>query len=562
MRYLSLILILTTIKSWAVITSPILQKACINFNDSIVTISWTEVTDACNSFVSYDLYGNENGGAYLKLATITNKAIVEYPHSISNINTNRKYYLITHSACGGLDSLTSDTISIDITYPNVTEIDSVSYDVNTQNIIAGWQSNPSTDTKGYQIYNFSSGNGDSIGFTKDTFYTVTKNPNNDFPVVLAPIDSCNLSAILSRPHQVMRLNSTFDTCKREISINWSLYQGWSKIDSQRLYLRTNNQNYNIDTTLSGTTTARQLKNIQLGDTFCFYIRAYTKSGAITSSSNISCVETRKLIKPSYLYLSNVTVKNNKDVEIEWVIDNERDQKLFNIYKSTNNSSFQLLKTTTTTKSTTYREVDNATDVHSKSYTYYVEVVNKCDETTKTSLKSNSILFKNNPNVTHTTYNNFDGGIKEYKLLRLSNNGSTWNTFYTSEFPILLDNLDSTGCYLVEAHEKLNSFNFNRISTSNTRCVYDSLVVDVPTGINTTGSNNRFVILGKGIDHSRSYYKIFNRWGELIAFNPTNTEWYPEYRNTKITTSVYIYVVQLYGVQGEKKTLKGTLYVVQ
>ena len=215
------------------VTLPIkMLRACIDYDNDIVTISWIPPTDDCGSFEKNVIYGSENLGPFEKIAEITDLSISEYPHTLTVQNTSWRYYITTHTDCGGSESLESDTIRIDITYPTNIELDSISYDLTTQNIIAGWQPNPSVDTKHYELYDYSSGSGDFLGKTSFLDFNISNVRGGRFPVVLATLDSCNLSSLLSTPHETTFLSGTIDTCTRSINLQWRRYIGWGDIDSQ------------------------------------------------------------------------------------------------------------------------------------------------------------------------------------------------------------------------------------------------------------------------------------------------------------------------------------------
>ncbi|MBT8326506.1 MAG: gliding motility-associated C-terminal domain-containing protein [Bacteroidia bacterium] len=560
MRYLLVILSFLAINASAVQNAPTLLRACINYTDSIVTVTWDAPTDVCGSFTNYSLYGNENGGAFFKIADIPDIAIVEYPHTINNKNAIRSYFIRVLTLCDGQDSATSDTLYVDIVYPANIQLDSVSYDVATQNIIAGWKKNPSKDTKAYQLYDYSSGNGDSIGYTIDTFFTVTTNPNNVFPVVIATLDSCNLTSLISSPHKVMKLNSSIDTCKREIALSWTSYVGWQSIDSQFIMVSVNGGSFTKHSTISGGSTSFTYDGFVLGDTFCFFIRASTESNLITSSSNISCIETRKLEKPSFVYLERVSVDDNKTISIEWTTDNTKDQAYFKVFRGLASNMFDEEFNVTANTNLSYNLNDVLVDVQNEYYSYAISTINKCEEVTATSNTSNSILLKTVPIVSHNNYSGWDGSTDTYTLQK--KNGSTWNDIETDVFPIASDYSDSSGCFRIRADEKINQYGSSAISYSNESCIQDSLRFYVPTGINPQSENNSFVVLGTGIDHSKSTYEIYNRWGMRLAQNNTNIPWKAEYQGSLVPPGIYVYIVHLYGYLGEKESAKGTVYVIR
>lgn len=537
-----------------------LLRACINYNDSIVTISWKSAADNCSSFSHYSIYEQQNSGLYSRIATITDLSIVEYPHKISDQNANRNYYIVTAQACNGTDSLFSDTLKVDVTYPEPQLLDSVSYDLLTQDIIAGWRKNTSRDTKRYQLYDFSSGNGDSLTTTTDTFDTISKSPAKVFPLVIAAIDSCDLSTLLSTPHRVSTLNTSIDTCKNEITLTWSKYLGWSQIDSQVVYVNINNQGFTQHTSLNESFNSLVFNDFVLGDELVFFLRSFTASGKTSSSSNTSTITTRKLSVPSVVYLNNVTVVNDNYVEIEFTVDNEQDQLNYVIERSLDGSLFNVISSMSTSYVADYFVNDNNIDVDNQAYLYKVSSVNKCFDTVAFSNVSGNILYKLKPSSSHNPYTGWNGNVSYYETQK--QHGSTWNAvkMYTDDTP---NYADSIGCYRTVAYEKGNALNMgNAISTSNVNCNQPSLEVEAPSALNLNSTNNRFVLIGEGIDHSTSYYQIFNRWGEKIFQAPTNQSWYAEANNEVVQNGLFTYVAMVYGVKGEKLTITGTIYVIR
>jgi gliding motility-associated-like protein len=557
-------LLFLTIQSFAITGPPQILRACINSKDSTVSISWRPPSDACASFTHYSIFASYNGGAFTKIISIPLLSVSEYPHKINNSSTKWQYYLRIYTLCDGLDSLQSETLDIDIQRPQALELDSVSYDLATQNITAGWSQNPSPDTKLYKIYNFSSGNGDSIGVTTNTNFTVSYNPSTAFPVVIATLDSCNLSSVLSLPHVPTRLTGTLDSCKRQISFNWTPYQGWSTIDSQTLFVSVNNSVYIRHSATSGGANTLTYNNLYLGDRLSFYIRSYTKASSITSSSNLLTFKTRKHNAPANLYLSNVNVKQ-ETLEVSFKVTDLNDTWKFTLHKGTNqNLLFPESQITPIGNTLDYQHVDYQVSVDQSKYYYRIEAQDKCGFTLSFSNISCNMLLEIGDKLIHNPYIEWREGVDNYELQHSNDNGSTWNTLQTSRATFNTnDYQDSSGCFRVLAFEKPNnSFNTASVSSSNTVCVQDDMTSYVVTAVNPGGDNNRFVIAGKGIDHSTSFYQVYNRWGELLVQKPTDQAWDLTYKEQIIPSDRYIYVVKLYGFRGEKKTEKGILNVIR
>ncbi len=564
MKLLSIILLFLTIQSFGIKGPPQILRACINSKDSIVTISWRPPADACASFTHYTLFASYNGGVFVNIASIPYLFISEYPHKINNSSTKWQYFLRIYSLCDGTDSSQSETLSIDIERPKEIQIDSLSYDLTTQNIIAGWSTNPSADTKIYKIYNFSSGNGDSIGVTTSTSYTVSYQPAIQFPVVIATLDSCNLSSVLSSPHKPIELTGFIDTCKRQITFNWTPYQGWSTIDSQTLFVSINNSTFTRSSTMSGSTTSLTYNDIDLGDRLSFIIRSYTKSGTISSSSNLLTFVTRRPIAPLNLYLSNITV-NDQKLEVYFKVTKINDTWQMRILKGTNRKDLTGLFTINKENIIVDNlYIDENVNVAETQYFYQIESLDKCNTLLSVSNISSNIVLQIGDKLRHNEYEGWINGAKDYELIQSLDNGSTWNTVRISE-DILSTTLlpDDAGCFVVQALETPNTtFNTTSISRSNTVCVVEEMTSFIVTAVNPTSTNNRFTISGRGINHSTSFYQIYNRWGQLLVQHHTNESWDLVYNEQIIPLGRYIYVVHLYGILGEKQIVKGTLNVIR
>jgi gliding motility-associated-like protein len=316
--------------------------------------------------------------------------------------------------------------------------------------------------------------------------------------------------------------------------------------------------------MSGSTTNLTYNDIALGDRLSFIIRSYTKSGIISSSSNLLTFVTRRPIAPLNLYLSNITV-NDEKLEVYFKVTEINDTWQLRILKGTN-------RTNLTDMFTINKEdiivdnlyIDENVNVAETRYYYQIESLDKCNTLLSVSNISSNIVLQIGDNLEHNEYDGWINGVKEYELLQSLDNGSTWNTVRVSE-ELLSSNLIPTaaGCFIVQASETPNNtFKTTSISRSNTVCIVEEMTSFIVTAVNPTSANNRFTITGSGINHSTSFYQIYNRWGELLVQNPTNESWDLVYNQQLIPLGRYIYIVHLYGTLGEKKIVKGTLNVIR
>lgn len=554
--FIIIALFISTIAS-AITLPPKMLRACIDYDNDVVTISWVPPLDNCNSFEKNVIYGSENLGPFKKIAEITDLSISEYPQALTIQSTFWRYYIITHTDCGGSDSLGSDTIGVDIKYPTNIGLDSISYDVTTQNIIAGWQPNPSVDTKHYELYDYSSGSGDFLGKTTMLDFDITSVRGGRFPVVLATLDSCNLSSLLSAPHETAFLSSTIDTCTRSINLQWKLYIGWGDLDSQAIYLSVNKGAFFKAKSMDGKQTNSIYEGITLGDTLTFFIRSYKKDKS--TSSNTNHFETRKLIEPEELTLKLVDVKDNNLI-ISWLCKNQNDTKEFYILFSEDSSSFRKLTVIPRTLgSEKYSFKDETNNPNVRSFYYYITSIDKCNDISLTSARSASLFLDTSKSIIHNRYIGWESGVANYGIEK--EKSFTWNTDQENTEPFEQSNISGmSGCFRITAKE--NGQNEQNIARSNVVCSVIPLNFYVTTALNPNGPNNRFVVKGRGIDKEKSEFLIYNRWGELISRGNLNQEWGGEYKNKKVSSGIYMYIVKVYGNNGEYKEEKGTVNVVR
>ena len=564
MRFILILTLFLNLTTKAVQDPPVLVRACLNFDTDIVTLTWRPPLDLCGSFTKYSIYASFDFGPFTKLDDINNISIKEYPHALTQADKKWRYYITVHTLCDGLDSARSNEIAINDANRSVVELDSLSYDLQSQDIIAGWKPNPSPDGKSYKLFDFTS-NADSIGETNNTFANITRFRSGSFPVVLSTVDSCNLTAEHSKPHRAVTLNGTIDTCDRSITLRWNQYIGWDQIDSQVLFISINGSPFIPDTTFTSGTNSFIYKNLNLGDTLEYYLRSYTQNGEITSSSSKIKFSTRKLINPSHLYLSWVTVNDNFPIQsstsLSWNTDSLQDIRSFNVCRSLNNQPYSLFRNIPSSTENEYELSDFSSDPDNQIYQYKIEAINKCADTVATSNQSKNILLNITSTSQHNNYEDWERGVSEYTL-QYSTDRFTWNTIEVSSNPINNTETTKTGCYRIIANELLNSLNYSSRSYSNVKCVFDSLEYYITTAINPLSNNNKFIVKGRGIDLIKSNYEIYNRWGELIVKRNIQEPWETDYQNQPVQAGLYIYIVNMFGVLGEQEVETGTVNVIR
>jgi gliding motility-associated-like protein len=577
MRFLIILVLLVHNFCYGLDKAPNILRVCLDNNTSIATICWKGQPDACNSFKSYYVYSSENNGPWILEAKINNINISCLPIFLNNINVTWDFKITAHSGCNGIDSFTSNIMSIDQTPPLALELDSVSFDLRTQNLSAGWKSNFAPDTKGYRVYQYNNSVSNRILDLDSTFVILPGyNKNNPTQITLATFDSCNIFARISDPQKPAYLNGNIDTCLKTINLNWTPYAGWANM-VQFLYVNKNNTGYYKQpfTSINNKNNIT-LTNITLGDSLCYLIRTQESVLKKTSSSNAICFYTRNLKAPKTNYLNNVTVENDSHLEITFDTDISSDIDTLFLEKAlTGTPNFSTIKKYP--KSTIIAQTiiqDLSADFNSNSFTYRTKTFDKCLNLTSTSNIGTSILL-NKPifmneeyHLKWNPYKSWELGILD-QTIEYSYDRFTWNTLQkvtpnttTYIFKEQVPVTDSV-CFRIVNSETTNSLGSAAVSISNIHCVYVIKDFYLPGTINPNSHNNTFKIYGSGIDKTRQKLEIFNRWGEKV-FESTNLQigWDGKINGEIADMGNYIYKATFYDQTNKYYLKTGSLLIIR
>ena len=242
-----------------------------------------------------------------------------------------QFFITAKYTCRGGDSLVSDTLFVDDSEPVPMDLDSVSVDFTSQQIIAGWQKNASPDLEGYLLYKVGATN-QIIADSNSTFYKF-KGLNakvNGNRVAISAYDSCAQAGLISAYHEPMVL-TTVDSneCKNSYTLRFSPYVGWAVT------------NYIVVLSKNGASVFNSYKVISASGPFVFtvnqlekntrytcFIRAINSKG-ISSSSNAVQIEHDSFPSHTINYIKRVT-QENQSLFVNAIYDNPQG----NIRKST------------------------------------------------------------------------------------------------------------------------------------------------------------------------------------------------------------------------------------
>ena len=567
-----------------------LRRACKTANDSDVVLKWNVPTDACSSFVAYDIYARKNNlQAFTKIDSVLTLSQNFYTHAGAFLLSNTwEYFIIIRFDCLGSPTLSSDTLSIDLLQTNDQYIDSVSVDPGTGKYIVGWKANTSKDIEGYRIYKVLGSNNiqlTDVDETVKSFIDFSSNPSvATTKYSIAAYDSCkNLTAIIDQ-HEPVKLTVAFDSCSHIFSLNWTAYFGFT-ISNYTVWANINSAGFAPLSAFSGSTFSYSFSNSSItdGSSICFLVRATKASDpSITSSSNSVCLTANYADEAQLNYINSVNVISKNQCEIKWITDNVSLIGKMLFQQSTDGVNFTTLNTLTP-GSASLTFLANGVNTDSVAYYYRFIIYNTCGQPSDTSAVSNSILLKAkkiDPKENELAWNPyalFNAGIEKYEIYQGTGDifaGYTLTLFATvsdgilkfNDTQLLPDIMNDGVCYYIKAIEKAgNAYGVSgATASSNMRCVDGELLVFFPNAFNPASkfeANKTFKPRGLYIDYAKSWLKVYDRWGELVFDGDLSSGWNGELPSKEpAPDGTYIYISSVYSVKGKVLNSKGIIHL--
>ena len=488
--------------------------------------------------------------------------------SISVTLPNKKQwqiYIVTRYGCNLTDTFSSNYVLIDNTPPALLNIDSVSVEMSSQQIVAGWSAAPEPDVMGYSIFKVDPGTGNNI-LLKDSstlfykFSTSTFNSNSTGNrIAIAVFDSCTNGGVICNYHSpsVLSYNMTTNLnyrCNKKFTFSWTPYVGWTA-DRYGVWYEVNSSgNWIYLEDVTNTTYTFDIP--QLDKNYKFFIRAFKTpgSGGITSTSNIISVALPGHPKPTFNEIGHVSVTNNNSLEITGKWNNPASGYTSEIFFSDDGFMSNKLQNT----KTLYNIKHSGLLVSQQRYYYKNIVFNPCGEACDTSETHSSIVLRRNGNnMSWDEYSPWFGSLL-YNLEKKSNNDIRWSIeFNGSNNNYILTDTSVGLCFRVKAVKDNNDDS----AFSNTICLFVKDTTLIPSGFNPEGNNPRFKIVNPNISAGQAVMSIYDRWGGKLWEGDALQGWNGTYNGDVLPMGVYIYKVVLRRPV-KNELFGGTVYLIR
>lgn len=552
-----------------------LIRACNGGNDNLIT--WRSSPNPCVLNGLMSLYARDAASSlfYNIDSNITANPSGQYSHINANVPSVKdwEYFLVYRMNCGtGNSDYISDTISIDITKPDSTLLDSASVDPITNVVHLGWRSNKTPDFSAYYLYNYDRADPRVKENFRDTFYhdnPATDPKSKSLSYDITSSDSCdNRKDYGKYPHKTILLQGSIDTCVNNIQINWNLYVGWTN-DSQQIYRSINGGSFDYLSTVGSTVTTYIDKALPITSASKYFIRAYGNhlGARVSASSNsTNSFSAGKSKSPANTEIGLVT-NNGSNIEITIAKDPAAAYSNVELFRSTNGFLFSYIHNFGATNNTL---VDPTANVLIRNK-YYSISYNVCGQASDTTLISGNIVLEGEENLgihilKWNPYSTWNSGVKEYLIYRstgtndqslgvetqVGSNAS--DTFFVSPAPD-----DNVCCYKIRAERNAGI----EASESNKYCFYRTGKVYFPNAIVVHGTNNRFTFMGIGVNLKESSFQIYNRWGQVVYATDDATDgWNGQgIQNDPLPSGVYFFRAKV-KVGDQIENINGNITIIE
>lgn len=563
------------------INAPVLH--CVSFvpgqnNNLYVRLVWSLPVNGCGPFNAYNIYRSTDlNGPYTLVYSESNQLTTSYEDTVPDQNLVYFYYMESDFDCAGFIKLHSDTL--DSNDPETPVFNYVTVANNAA--VLNWQPSTSPETYGYIIYKYLNGNVnyDTIYGKNNTTYTDVGAPVNSDTAsyTLSAFDSCyNTGPIIDLPQHTIYLTQDVDRCNNTITLNWYPYSHWDPgVMQYDVYVSSNGGIYNLVQTLPPNQLTYQITGLDDGDNICIKVVATQTTTMLTSTSNELCSKLNIVQPSSELYIRNVSVAADGQVNIYYSVDPLADLASIKIQRGLDSTSFEQIASITPPADLSVINVFEDTTALTSQLSYYYRVVvsDSCGNSDTSSI-GKSILLSGYAFSNLSIFVKWDaaylqyGTVTGYGLHR--DDGAGFSTIALNEPDVREFNEGNIPspkpCYYVDAIDSMifpNGTVDTVHSRSNVLCLNQPNQIYMPNAFAPQGSNNIFKPILNVESISSFTFTVFNRWGkEIFTSLDPDLGWDGRDNGNLVPQGAYAYQVVV--VDGNKKhiTAKGTVLVVR
>ncbi|MFT6148337.1 MAG: gliding motility-associated-like protein [Saprospiraceae bacterium] len=575
----TLIAVLISISAYGqVIEAPDL-KCITTLFDGNVELEWNlPPANNCGAFQGYRIYATQVASApYILLATITNQNQTTYTHVNANGNIQTwYYYMTTDLQCPTYQIEFSDIF--DNLDPETPPITSVS--INTAgNVVLNWETSTSPETNAYVIYRESASGFLAVdtvwGSGITTYEDASVSIDNRQTYTIAAMDDCgNIGLLYDVPHQTISLSAFVNRCEQTLDLTWDSYESWDNpVAAYQIRIGVNGLPLELVKTVDGTANGTSIDGFTDGDQLCITAQAVELNTGYASTTNQVCA-TMDIVEPmDYIYLSNVSINNDGDLEVFWNWDDDADLESYVINQD--GQDLNLAASSSLDPINYYLDTTFIGDT--ASVAIQVMSSDSCQEI-KVSTIANTIFLEGSPDLAYRNLLRWSpflieyGTVYSYEVYRI-----------VDDIPMLITSLPAN---ILLYTDEVNGYNENEadiryyvvaqvyielpdgttkavFSQSNTILIEQRSKIFMPNAFAPEGTNNVFKPVMVFAENSTFQMVVYDRWGSLLFQTTDSSTGWDGRQNGKIMRQgVYTYIVQIVQLNGEIVEQKGTVLLLR
>lgn len=474
--------------------------------------------------------------------------------------------------------------------PYIPELRSVSVDDTTDRIELSWAPSNSTDVNSYVIFHSATPVAtwtpiDTVWGRLNTTWTDDVNFSNAINNYrISARDSCGLASAMIIDYQSnMILTSTVDVCHLQVDLSWTPYVSMlSGLNHYEIMLSLNGGSYStVVPFVSPSTTSYTYTGLVSGNNYRFLIKAVSNGNLYTAISNKNVFDF--IVEPTndFVYVSGVSVKENKNIEI--TLNTSGDVTPFDflsLYRAEDTpNNFAKIAEIPFQGSATVSYMDYDLSVTKKTYYYRAYIHSDCLPEPIQSNTSNSILLTATGDAAHRNtlqWFNYDDNVPmtnnpaSFIQRKMESDGDfvemvsniVWASFNTYTDDVSeLQYFGSDFKYKVGVNQSNNEFGYCPASFSNEVTLRQKPTIWIPNAFRPIGSQNKvFKPINSFVSSDTYKFAIYNRFGQIV-FQTTNPNegWEGRLSNGDYAPAgIYIYVIEFIDTSDELFSTNGTV----
>ncbi len=476
------------------------------------------------------------------------------------------------------------------------ELEAVSVDTATGNVIIEWSDSPSSGLDDIRIYYGIEDQviigGDTVTRLAGVVIDSIDHTNNSY--IHVPDDEAGTdswyavdvtrgipvysSSLISNFHRAVQLNVHYDSCLRQMELEWSPYEDWGdELRFYNVYFSNDGDIYNLKARLDQDENGFIHTQLQLDENYCYFIET-ERSDGLLSTSAIKCKFAQGDQPPDYINADYATVSEGNRVDLSFSMDPMGEINRFGLLRSLEKDA-GYIEIARLEEDGSRIMTSNNTDDATNNYYYKLAALNSCLVQEQLSNVASNIVIQaelDKPLVqlSWSAYVDWRGGVDTYDLYRVIQGTGrkqlarldSLTTGYTDTISNLAgQEIFGQICYYVKATEgDANPYGVKGVSRSNIACIEVLPDIFMPNAFtpNQDGLNDELKPILTFIPADYLFI-VYNRLGQKVfETNRPDEAWNGTTNNgNKGPRGTYMYYIKISSSSGYTVEKSGQIHLI-